>query len=54
MDQIKQCANFAFDKATNGQTDIKHEMWQNDDGMVHGRRDEQKIAVRLQQILKQR
>ena len=23
----KLSANFAFDKATNGQTDIKHEMW---------------------------
>ena len=32
VDQTKQCAifwaTFAFDKATNGQTDIKHEMWE--------------------------
>ena len=38
-------ANVAFDKATNRQTDIKHEM-----GkimmMAYGRRDEQQIAVR--------
>ena len=26
-DYTKQCANFAFDTATNGQTDIKHKMW---------------------------
>ena len=37
---------FALDKATNGQTDVEHEMWFSRriiNGVVHGRRDEQSV-----------